>query len=242
MKGVIASIAPTASVIDITHYITPFELLEGGFTVLQAYTAFAKKTIHVAIVDPGVGSARRPILVEAAGQYFIGPDNGLFTLLYHEQPKHKVRAITNTKYFLKDVSATFHGRDVFAPCAAHLAAGKLASTFGPLIHDYTRATGIFATRTGKRAWTGQVLKTDHFGNLITNLHIREFEEIVSRPFELLVGSVVVNKFAVNYQECGFGEPFAIIGSSGFIEVSVSQANAAKQLGCGAGAPVELTLG
>lgn len=242
MKGVIAGIAPQSTVIDICHQVTPYEILEGGFILEQAYRYFPKGAIHVVVVDPGVGTSRRPILVEAAGQYFIGPDNGLFTLLYAAEPKHKVRAITNKKFFLTTLSNTFHGRDVFAPSAAHLASGKAKpAQFGPLIKDYTQATAIFATRTGKRVWTGQVLKVDHFGNLITNLRSSEFEVGKAKHFELLVGSHIVSRFASNYQEAGFGEVFVIEGSSGYLEVSVCQGSAARQLGCGAGAPLELSL-
>lgn len=241
MKGVILSIAPRVRVVDLCHQITPFEILEGGFVISQAYPFFPRGSIHVVVVDPGVGTSRRPILVEAAGQYFIGPDNGAFSIIYAAEPKHKVRAITAGKFFLPSLSNTFHGRDIFAPCAAHLAKGIKPAHFGPLIRDYTQATTIFPVRTGKRVWTGQVLKVDHFGNLITNLRTSEFSIPQAKHFELLVGSQIVSRFARNYQESGFGEAFVIEGSSGYLEVSICQASAAKQLGCGAGAPLELSL-
>lgn len=242
MKGVIAGIAPRVTVIDLCHQVTPYEILEAGFILSQAYKYFPRGTVHVLVVDPGVGTSRRPILMEAAGQYFIGPDNGAFTLIFAAELKHKVRAITAQKYFNPSVSNTFHGRDIFAPCAAHLASGKVKPTqFGPPIQDYTQATAIFPTRTGKRVWTGQVLKVDHFGNLITNLRLDEFAMEEAKHFELLVGSQIVSRYARNYQESGFGEPFVIAGSSGYLEVSVCQSSAAKQLGCGAGAPLELSI-
>lgn len=242
MKGVIAGIAPRATVIDLCHQVTPYEILEAGFIVLQAYNYFPRGTVHVLVVDPGVGTSRRPILLEAAGQLFIGPDNGAFTLLYAAEPKHKVRAITASKYFLKSVSNTFHGRDIFAPVAAHLASGKLKpAQLGALIKDYTQATAIFPTRTGKRVWTGQVLKVDHFGNLITNLRAADFAIEEAKHFEMLVGSQIVSRYAKNYQGSGFGELFVIEGSSGFFEVSACQSSAAKHLGCGAGAPLELSI-
>ena len=227
--------------IDLCHQVTPYEILEGGFIVLQAYRYFPRGTVHVLVVDPGVGTSRRPILVEAAGQYFVGPDNGAFSLLYAAEPKHKVRSITAERYFLPNPSNTFHGRDIFAPCAAWLAKGVKPAQFGPLIRDYTQATAIFPVRSGKRVWTGQVLKADHFGNLITNLRAEEFRVDEAKHFEMLVGSQIVSRFARNYQESGFGEPFVIVGSSGFLEVSVCQSSAAKQLGCGPGAPLELSI-
>jgi len=149
MKGVIKSIAPNAEIIDITHDLNAYEIAEAAFTFSQAWPCFPKKTIHVAVVDPGVGSARRPILVEAAGQYFIGPDNGLLTSAI-ESAKSKARHITNTKLFRAEMSNTFHGRDVFAPCAAHLAATTPAAKFGKLIEDALRLNTGKVTQTSKR--------------------------------------------------------------------------------------------
>src|SRR3954463_16396750 len=122
MKGVIRSICPGAHVTDISHEVQPFEIAEGAFLISQAYRYFPPKTVHVVVVDPGVGSARRPILVEAAGQFFVAPDNGGFSMIY-SAAKCRVRHVTNERYFLPQVSRTFHGRDIFAPVAAHLAAG-----------------------------------------------------------------------------------------------------------------------
>ena len=128
MKGVILRIAPQAEIIDITHDLAAYEIGEAAFVVEQTYRFFPKKTIHVAVVDPGVGSSRRPILVEAAGQYFIAPDNGVLTAVLKNE-KHKARELTAAKYFLSPVSRTFHGRDIFAPCAAHLAKGATPASF-----------------------------------------------------------------------------------------------------------------
>ncbi|HEY3744304.1 MAG TPA: SAM-dependent chlorinase/fluorinase [Bryobacteraceae bacterium] len=241
MKGVIASIAPRVPVADITHLIEPFNILDGAFTIAEAYPYFPKKTIHVVVVDPGVGTSRRPILVEAGGQYFIGPDNGVFSLIYARERPHKVRAITNEKFFLPTPSRTFHGRDIFAPAAAHLAKGAKSAQFGKLISDPIQLTGLTPERSGKRVWTGTVLKVDHFGNLITNFHSSEFPQIATQPFEMLVGIQTVRLLALHYQDSNIGGLFVIVGSSGYLEVSTSQGSAAKILGCGAQAPVELTI-
>ena len=242
MKGVIATIAPREAVADISHLIERFNILDGAFTIAEAYPHFPKKTIHVVVVDPGVGTSRRPLLIEAGGQYFIGPDNGVFSLIYSKEPKFKARAITNEKLFLPKPSRTFHGRDIFAPCAAHLAAGRVKSPqFGKLITDPIHLSSLTPERSGKRVWTGTVLKVYHFGNLITNFHSSQFPDVMTRPFEMLVGIQTVRRAALNYQECGIGELFVIVGSSGYLEVSTSQGSAAAQLGCGAQAPVELTL-
>ncbi len=245
MKGVMLGISPTAQLVDVTHEITPFEISEGAFTLMEAWKAFPKKTIHVGVVDPGVGTSRRPILVEAGGHYFVGPDNGLFAMVYgpmldREEPV-KVRHVTNESYFRHPLSRTFHGRDIFAPVAAHLAAGITPAKFGPRIEDFLKIHNFWPTRTSKRLWTGQVLKIDRFGNLISNFSEAEFGGIKTKPFALSIGTEKIQRLALNYAEVPFGEPVAIIGSSGFVEVCVNQGHAAKQLGCGVGAPIELWI-
>lgn len=240
LKGVILSIAPRATIIDITHDVPPFSIAEGAFTVSEAYRYFPPKSIHLAVVDPGVGTSRRPILVEAAGHCFIGPDNGLLALVYSRE-KSKVRHITNARLFLKNPSATFHGRDIFAPAAAHLARGLAPSKLGPLIHDYLRPSIEKPVRAGHRVWTGTILKIDRFGNCITNFHIADFPAVRERPFVLIPGVVKVTRLVSNYAEAPFGEPCAIVGSSGYLEVAANQANAARILGVASGAPAELSI-
>lgn len=245
MKGTILGLCPGAQIIDITHQITPYEIPEGAFTLMEAWRSFPKKTIHVGVVDPGVGSSRRPILVEAGGHYFVGPDNGLFAMVYgpmldRNEPV-RVRHLTQETYFRHPVSRTFHGRDIFAPVAAHLGAGITPAKFGPRIENYLKLHSFWPTRMSKRLWTGQVLKIDRFGNLISNFSETQFEEIKTRPFEISIGTEKIHRLALNYAEVAFGEPVAIIGSSGFVEIAVNQGHAAKRLGCGVGAPVELGL-
>jgi S-adenosylmethionine hydrolase len=235
MKGVILTIAPRVTIVDITHGITPFDINEAAFTISQAWRWFPKGAIHVVVVDPGVGTARRPILVEAGGHRFIGPDNGVLTMIFEEFARARVRAIENPKLMLKDVSRTFHGRDVFAPVAAHLARGVAAARVGKLIHDAVRSVGLAPVSTKKNSWIGRVLKVDRFGNLITNFRA----DILSEPFELQVGSEVIRRLVQNYAECAEGEVAAILGSSGFVEISVNQGSAAERLGCAAGAEIEL---
>jgi hypothetical protein len=240
MKGVILGIAPRVQLVDITHQVSPFEVLEGAFVIAQAYRYFPKGTVHVVVVDPGVGTGRRPILVEAAGQFFIGPDNGVLNMVYGRE-KARVRHISNAKYFLKNVSETFHGRDVFAPAAGHVAKGVRPSAMGPVIDDYLRSNLDKPSRIGKRHWAGAVLKVDRFGNLITNFHVDEFPGVRSRPIVLMPGVRALERIVSNYAEAPFGEPVIIIGSSGYLEVIVNQGNAGRILGCGAGSPVELTI-
>jgi S-adenosylmethionine hydrolase len=240
MKGVILGIAPRTTIVDITHDIALFEILEGAFAIAQAFPYFPKGSIHVVVVDPGVGTARRPILVEASGQYFIGPDNGVFSMIY-AVGTHRVRAISNEALFLPQLSRTFHGRDVFAPAAAHLASNAKATAYGEIINDYVHLALMTPQQTSRRVWSGTILKTDHFGNLVTNLHIDEFPDLHSKPFELSVGLRRIYGLTETFGQCTPGEPSVIIGSSGYLEVVVNQTSAASTLGCGTGTPIELTF-
>ncbi len=240
MKGVILDICPQADIVDITHEVTPFEIPEGAYLIAQAYRYFPKKTVHVVVVDPGVGTARRPILMEAAGQYFVAPDNGVLSMIYSRE-KHKIRLIANDRYFRKPVSRTFHGRDIFAPVAAHVCAGVPPARMGKLIADYLRPAFEKPQRTGKRTWNGRILKIDRFGNIITNLHVDDFPDLERRDFVMTIGPREISVLARNYAEAGQGELFVIVGSSGYLEVSVSQGSAARQIGCETGAAAELSV-
>jgi hypothetical protein len=240
MKAVIAVIAPRARVIDITHEIEPYQLSPARFALAQSWPYFPTRTIHVAVVDPGVGTARRPILVEAANHRFIGPDNGIFSDLL-DLPGTKVRHIANTKLFLPNVSTTFHGRDIFAPVAAHLAAGVAASRVGPLVTDAIKLPPQRAVRTSERTWTGQIVLVDRFGNLITNLSLAELPDLTRRAFVLQLGSTELSALAPNYASGPSGQAIAVAGSSGYLEIAINQDSAALRLGRGGGAPVQLTL-
>jgi hypothetical protein len=240
MKGVILGICPAAQIVDISHGVTPFEIGEGAYLIAQAWPYFPKKTVHVVVVDPGVGTARRPILVEAGGHYFLGPDNGVLSMVYLHQ-KSKVRHVSNQKYFRHPVSQTFHGRDIFAPVGAHLAAGVSPARIGKLMHDYLKPEFEKPHRAGKRTWIGRILKIDRFGNIVTNFHVSDFGDLETRNFTLALGPQEVTVLARNYAECAAGELFLILGSSGYFEVSLSQGSAAKQVKCEPGAAIELLV-
>lgn len=240
MKGVILGICPKAQIVDITHGIGAYEIAEGAFAIAQAWRCFPKGTVHVVVVDPGVGTARRPILMEAAGHRFIAPDNGVLSMIYGRE-KARIRVITNDRYFRKPVSSTFHGRDIFSPVAAHVAAGVAPSKMGKLIDDYLRPAFQSPVQVGKRRWNGSILKVDHFGNIVTNFHSEEFRDLDRRTFAFAVGPREVSVLARNYSESSPGELFAVIGSSGYYEISLAQASAAKAVGCASGSPVELQI-
>jgi S-adenosylmethionine hydrolase len=240
MKGVILGICPRARIVDITHLVSPYEITEGAYLIAQACRTFPKKTVHVVVVDPGVGTARRPILMEAGGQYFIAPDNGVLSMIYLRETA-KVRLISNEKYFRHPVSKTFHGRDIFAPVAAHLAAGVTPAQFGKRIENYLRPVFQKPQRAGKRTWVGQILKIDHFGNIITNFHVDDFPGLENQNVTFSVGPQEVTVIARNYAEAAVGELFSIVGSGGYYEIAMSQASAAKRIGCVVGGPVELLI-
>ncbi len=242
MKGVILGIEPRTRIVDISHEVQPFTVTDGAYVICQAYRYFPRRSIHVVVVDPGVGSARRPILAEAGGQYFIAPDNGVLSMVFDREGNgERVRHITAGKFFLEPLSRTFHGRDVFAPVAAYLAGGVGPAKFGKPVADYLRLDFFRPVRTGKRVWTGTVLRVDRFGNLITSFRLDEFPQIAAGEFALHAGGESLSQLAASFSEGKPGEPLVIPGSAGYLEVAVNQDSAAKRLGCVAGSPVELTL-
>jgi S-adenosyl-L-methionine hydrolase (adenosine-forming) len=240
MKGVILGICPEAHIVDISHGVKPFEIAEGAYLIAQAWRYFPPRTVHVVVVDPGVGTSRRPILMEAGGQYFIGPDNGVLSMVYLRETS-KVRLISNESLYRRPVSRTFHGRDIFAPVAAHVASGLSPAIVGDPIDNYLKPDFVKPARAGKRTWIGQILKIDHFGNIVTNFHADDFGDLAQRNFSMELGPVTVGVLARNYAECGPGELFVILGSSGYYEVSMAQGSAAAKIKCESGAAIELLV-
>ncbi len=241
MKGVILSLCPDATLVDISHDMTPYAIPEAAYTLAQAWQCYPKGTTHLAVVDPGVGSERRPIIAEVAGHRFVAPDNGLLSMILLAHPQPKVREITAAKYFRQPVSSTFHGRDIFAPVAAHLAGGLAPAKFGKLIADPVLGDFTNRTQTGPGRWTGHVLKVDRFGNIITNLDWANFREIAKSPFTLTIGRRAVRRFCATYAEAPKGQLFAVRGSSGYVEVSLNQADAASTLGIVTGSQISLKM-
>ncbi len=168
MKGVILNIAPDAEIIDITHAVQPFDVLDGALAIAQSYSYYPSATIHVVVVDPGVGTARRPILLSTEKYYFVAPDNGVLSMVCNREERVKVRHITMEHYFMQPVSNTFHGRDVFAPVAGWLAKGVDGEKFGEEVTEYVRFNTPRPKPVDARTFRGVVLKVDRFGNLITN--------------------------------------------------------------------------
>lgn len=241
MKGVILNVNPAARIVDINHSVVPFDILDGALSIANAYKYFPPRTIHVIVVDPGVGTDRRPLLVSGEKQFFVAPDNGVLSVIY-ERESCTVRHITAEHYFLNPVSPTFHGRDIFAPTAAWLSKAFQTEAFGNPITDFVRFTLPKAKANGQ-AVKGVVLRVDAFGNLMTNLTADDIPigTLGGGPIKLAVAGKPVAKFAQTFAGGGPGEPIAILGSAGYIEVAVNRGNAARTLGANRGAEVVLEI-
>jgi S-adenosylmethionine hydrolase len=241
MKGVILNINPAARIVDLNHHVTPFDVLDGALSVANAYRFFPARTIHVVIVDPGVGTNRRPLLVSGEKQYFIAPDNGVLSMIF-ERESCTVRHITSEHYFLNPISPTFHGRDIFAPTAAWLSKAFQTEAFGEEITDCVRFT-MPKTKTAGQTIKGVVLRVDTFGNLMTNLTLEDvpLEVVESGSIKLSVGGKEIRKFAPTFALGTPGEPIAVFGSAGYLEIAVNRGSAARTLGANRGAEVTLDL-
>jgi len=245
IKGVILTINPQAVLVDISHDIRPYDLLEGALAIAQAYRYFPPRTIHVVVVDPGVGSARRPLLTLADNHYFVAPDNGVLSLIFARAEDLLVRHITASHYFLEPVSQTFHGRDVFAPCAAWLSREVEAEKFGDPITDFVRFAFPPPKKVNERLLKGVVLRVDRFGSLMTNVTPADAPELFVEnppPFKIIVGKAEVTRLNTYYSESAPGEVFAILGSSGYLEISAYRASAAQALAAAKGAEVGVVFG
>jgi len=229
VKGVILSINPRATLVDITHDIPPQDIEAGAFTLFAAHSAFPPGTIFVAVVDPGVGSARRPIIVSRGDQFFVGPDNGLFSYLYQTN-SHQAIHITKDKYFRDPVSPTFHGRDVFAPVAAHLSTGIEANKFGPVITDEVRLPVSQPRKLKERVWAAHIIHIDRFGNCVTNITRELLSADQEKTARLKVKDKTISSFRTFFAEGGGKEKlFAVWGSAGFLEIAALNRSAAKRL-------------
>jgi len=238
MKGVILEINPDAVIVDLYHGTTAHDPSEAAFLLVTSYRYFPKGTIHVAVVDPGVGGPRRPILATCDGHLFVGPDNGLLGPIAERGGPSSVRAITAARYFLQPVSATFHGRDIFAPVAGHLSLGAEPDRFGHPIEDYVRLTLPRPSQRGARSITGEILHIDRFGNLVSNIARGDLELLAAeRPLTSLVVQIAgrTAPIVAYYAQVGSGAPGAVIGSADYLEIFVHQGDASRLLRAGRGA-------
>ena len=237
MKGVVLGIAPMVQLVDVTHDIASYDILEAALVIHSSYRYFPEGTIHVVVVDPGVGSDRRPMAAAAHGQFFAAPDNGVLSLILDTDPAEPLPPayrITNRSLFQGPVSRTFHGRDIFAPVAAHLARGTPIESVGPRIVDFIKKPFPRPRVQGDRV-LGTVLRIDKFGNIITNLR----PENLGDDFSIQVAGLSITRLCSNFSEADPGEFVAIEGSTGFIELALNQGSAAERLNVERGTEIEL---
>ncbi|MEM2465743.1 MAG: SAM-dependent chlorinase/fluorinase [Candidatus Bathyarchaeia archaeon] len=228
IKAVILSINPCVQIIDISHQIEKFNIRMGAYVLASAASYFPKGTIHVAVVDPGVGTKRKPILIETEGGFFIGPDNGVLTLAAEKQGIKHVYEIANPKYMLPKVSTTFHGRDIFAPAAAHLSKGVPPSEFGSEIRRLVKPRFAKIVRKGSTL-VGEIIHVDSFGNVIANFTSKELGCLgVRESLSIKIGETRCRlKLCKAYAEVEAKKPLALIGSHDLLEISVNQGSAAE---------------
>lgn len=224
MKGAILSVNKSAQIVDITHEVAPQNIRSANFTLRACYKNFPAQTIFVAVVDPGVGSMRRAVLVETDDYFFIAPDNGLLGFVFQEAENYQVFELTNEKFFAREVSSTFHGRDVFAPVAAHLSLGVKSDEFGRRIEDFVRFEVNRPRKIGEAEIEAEIIEIDRFGNLITNLEREDLPE----KFCLEIGDTKIVNLRQFFAEDLPEEIFMIFGSAGYLEIAVFQ-DSAKNL-------------
>ncbi|MBM4341174.1 MAG: SAM-dependent chlorinase/fluorinase [Deltaproteobacteria bacterium] len=229
MKGVILRINPRCKVVDITHQVEPQDIVGGAFLLANAFSYFPEGTVHLAVVDPEVGRARKSILIVTKNYFFIGPDNGLLEPAAKKDGIERIVVLTDKKYFLPEISATFHGRDIFAPVAGHLSLGIAPPAFGKKAGDCERLDVGQPEIRGNRL-TGRVIHIDHFGNLISNIEKEEFIRFIKdRPFLISAGKKMIQSLKRGYYEGNKNVPIALFGSGGYLEISVREGNAQKML-------------
>lgn len=243
VKAVILSISPDVVLVDITHEVEKFNTRMGAYILASASSYFPKGTIHLTIVDPGVGTKRQPILIQTQRAYFIGPDNGVMTLAAKKEDTIQVRKIVNPRLMMSETANTFHGRDIFAPAAAYLANGSLPEEFGPKLSKIETPTLAEAVRRNDML-VGEIIHIDDFGNAITNFTEKEVADFKDRN---AVGVKLKNdrlklKFYKTYGDVGFGKPLALIGSHGFLEIALNQGNAAEKFKLKIGDRISICLG
>jgi len=242
MKGVILKINPRLKIIDLCHNVKPQDILQAAFLLKNSFKYFPKGTVHLVVVDPGVGTKRRKILVKTKDYYFVAPDNGVLDLSLQGENIEKIIEITNDKYFLKPVSNTFHGRDVFAPVAAYLSLGKRIDDFGKRIKGI-KHLNLPVPKRVKNILLGEVIYIDHFGNLITNITKDGFKDFLKDSnFKIYIAGRLITKISHSYQEAKKNKPLAIWNSFGNLEISVAGACAKECLSADLKTPIKIIKG
>jgi S-adenosyl-L-methionine hydrolase (adenosine-forming) len=230
MKGVILSINPAAKIIDISHLIGAGSVSQAAALIQDTHSYFPQGTIHVAVVDPGVGTERRLLALEVKSHFFVGPDNGVFWPLLMNDQRSRLIHLTETRYFLPHVTKTFHGREIFAPVAAYLSLGVPLESMGMSAKDPVELF-LPAPYQDENVLCGQILRVDNFGNLITNIGSRNLENFLRTASPCIeVGKLVIKKMTNTYAESDEGEPLALINSSDLLEIAVNMGRASGYIG------------
>jgi S-adenosylmethionine hydrolase len=238
MKGVIFGINPNARIVDLTHGVAPQDIRGAALALAYAAPYFPPATVHVAVVDPGVGTERRPILIEAEGNFFVGPDNGVLSLAVEGKKIARVVELKNERYQLTPRSATFHGRDVFAPAAAHLSLGVPASDFGPARENHARIEWPEVVRAEGEV-RGEIVYIDNFGNLITNVRERDLESLPREKLTVSLADLTIRGLSASYAGAGRDNYAALINSWGLLEICCFNAQADQRSGADIGDPVHI---
>lgn len=261
MKGVILDIAPQAQLVDLSHLITPQDIKQAAYVLMTTIPFFPAGTVHLIVVDPGVGSARRPIAVETQNAYFVAPDNGVLSYVLAQEENYTVVELVNPLYRLPEPSTTFHGRDIFSPAAAHLAAGVPFSELGPVVEQPVLLDSP-RLRIGSNEIEAEVLNVDHFGNLRTSILLLNWEDdstINLRPLfaqkseivpgirisaakaQIVVGNLTISGISTTFSDAQIGQPLAYVGSESGLEIAINQGNAAHKYGIKSGDIVSLSF-
>lgn len=238
MKGVILGIKPDAIIVDLVHDVSGGDIRSGAFSLMGSYSLFTKGTVHVAVIDPGVGSSRHALAVQTANYFFVGPDNGVLSFALAREKIKSVHSLENEDYFLKPVSRTFHGRDIFAPVAAHLSSGVPIEKLGPVADGFIKIAWP-QVRTSRGRIEGEVIYVDRFGNLITNIGAEDLRILGDKPCEVFAGNKRVCPIAPFYGAVAVGRPLGLVGSTGFLEIAINGASAAEKFRLGVGRNVDV---
>lgn len=240
MKAVMLNIAPDVRLVDISHDIPPQDIMAGSWVLKNSTSLFPEGTIHTVVVDPGVGTERHPVALQVDGQFYVGPDNGIFSQVIEGKDFKAVR-LGNKKYWREQTSNTFHGRDIFAPVAAHLSQGVTLADLGKPLDELVTYRGAvpISDKDGIQGW---VIHIDKFGNLVTNLSSSLIDEVSKgRKVKIYVGNTILDEIATSFGSVPEGEPVAYIGSSGMLEVGINKGSAEQMLGVQKGAQISLVL-
>ena len=233
MKGVILTINPSAAIVDITHGIDSQDIVQAAFAIHSAYRYFPAGSVHLIVVDPGVGTERSLLVLELKNQYFVAPDNGVLTLLLNEESASSLIRLTNSEYFLDSVSRTFHGRDIIAPVGAHLSRGVKPEPMGDEIplSEAIRLENLLPLISENGEICGRIVAVDHFGNLITNIDYEMLAQndisVADRLASIRIGACMIDGIVKTYEDGTSNKPLALIGSRGYLEVAVNKGSAAE---------------